>query len=112
MTQLPALYAIPVDKYNRHFDNAEFVLIGRKLHFYLKSIALVTGFKWAIERKYDYIFEMDADFSHNPDDLMALYRACAKDGADGRRFQLPGRRNAFQNSSTPQGKDKTRPPAY
>ena len=44
--------------------------------------AYITGFKWAIERKYDYIFEMDADFSHNPDDLMALYRACAKDGAD------------------------------
>ena len=34
--------------------------------------AYITGFKWAIERKYEYIFEMDADFSHNPDDLMAL----------------------------------------
>lgn len=44
--------------------------------------AYITGFKWAIERKYDYIFEMDADFSHNPDDLMALYRACEADGAD------------------------------
>ena len=34
--------------------------------------AYIHGFKWAIERKYDYIFEMDADFSHNPDDLLRL----------------------------------------
>ena len=38
--------------------------------------AYITGFKWAIEHKYDYIFEMDADFSHNPDDLPKLYEAC------------------------------------
>ena len=44
--------------------------------------AYITGFKWAIEHKYDYIFEMDADFSHNPDDLMKLYDACANQGAD------------------------------
>ena len=44
--------------------------------------AYITGFKWSIEQKYDYIFEMDADFSHNPNDLLALYDACAKDGAD------------------------------
>lgn len=44
--------------------------------------AYITGFKWAIEHKYDYIFEMDADFSHNPDDLPRLYHACAYDGAD------------------------------
>ncbi len=44
--------------------------------------AYITGFKWAIEHKYDYIFEMDADFSHNPDDLIRLYDACAKNGAD------------------------------
>ena len=44
--------------------------------------AYITGFKRAIADGYDYIFEMDADFSHNPDDLMALYRACAEDGAD------------------------------
>jgi len=43
--------------------------------------AYVHGFKWAIERKYDYIFEMDADFSHNPKDLENLYAACHK-GAD------------------------------
>jgi len=44
--------------------------------------AYIHGFKWAIAKKYDYIFEMDCDFSHNPDDLVRLYDACAKDGAD------------------------------
>ncbi|TDP58767.1 polyprenol monophosphomannose synthase [Flavobacterium dankookense] len=44
--------------------------------------AYVHGFKWALEKKYEYIFEMDADFSHNPNDLERLYDACAKDGAD------------------------------
>lgn len=39
--------------------------------------AYITGFKWALEKDYDYIFEMDADFSHNPDDLIRLYEACA-----------------------------------
>jgi len=43
--------------------------------------AYIYGFKWAIERNYSYIFEMDADFSHNPKDLDRLYQAC-KDGAD------------------------------
>ncbi len=44
--------------------------------------AYITGFKWAIEHGYDYIFEMDADFSHAPKDLPRLYDACAKDGYD------------------------------
>ncbi len=44
--------------------------------------AYITGFKWAIEHQADYIFEMDADFSHNPQDLMKLYDACANGGAD------------------------------
>lgn len=44
--------------------------------------AYITGFKWAIEHQYDYIFEMDADFSHNPDDLPRLYAACADEGYD------------------------------
>ncbi len=43
--------------------------------------AYLTGFKWSIEHKYDYIFEMDADFSHNPSDVPKLYNAC-KEGAD------------------------------
>src|SRR5690606_2533870 len=41
----------------------------------------IHGFKWALQRTYDYIFEMDADFSHNPDDLNRLLQAC-KEGAD------------------------------
>ena len=44
--------------------------------------AYIHGFKWAITKKYDYIIEMDADFSHNPKDLIRLYNACCKDGAD------------------------------
>ncbi|MBQ2112045.1 MAG: polyprenol monophosphomannose synthase [Bacteroidales bacterium] len=43
--------------------------------------AYITGFKWSVEHKFDYIFEMDADFSHNPEDLPRLYNAC-KEGAD------------------------------
>lgn len=44
--------------------------------------AYITGFKWSIEKKYDYIFEMDADFSHAPSDLPRLYAACADEGYD------------------------------
>ena len=44
--------------------------------------AYIAGFRWAIEHRYDYIFEMDADFSHDPKDLVRLYHACANDGAD------------------------------
>jgi len=44
--------------------------------------AYIAGFKWAIENAYDYIFEMDADFSHNPKDLVRLYDACANKGFD------------------------------
>lgn len=44
--------------------------------------AYIAGFKWAIEQKYDYIIEMDADFSHNPNDLIPLRKACAEEGAD------------------------------
>lgn len=43
--------------------------------------AYIAGFKWAIEHKANYIFEMDADFSHNPNDLLKLYDACANNGA-------------------------------
>ncbi|NOR27903.1 MAG: glycosyltransferase [Lutibacter sp.] len=44
--------------------------------------AYIHGFKWALKKNYDYIIEMDADFSHNPKDLIHLYNACAIDGAD------------------------------
>jgi dolichol-phosphate mannosyltransferase len=54
--------------------------------------AYIHGFKWAIERGYEFVFEMDADFSHNPADLERLYSACKYDGADvsiGSRY-VPG----------------------
>lgn len=44
--------------------------------------AYIHGFKWALKKGYEYIFEMDADFSHNPEDLLKLYDACAVGGAD------------------------------
>ncbi len=54
--------------------------------------AYIYGFKWSMERKYEYVFEMDADFSHNPADLERLYNACKNEGADlsiGSRY-VPG----------------------
>lgn len=59
-----------------------------KLHLELRTkksglgTAYVHGFKWALAKGYDYIFEMDADFSHDPNDLIKLYNACHVDGAD------------------------------
>ena len=44
--------------------------------------AYIAGFKWALQHDYEYVIEMDADFSHRPEDLVPLYNACAKDGAD------------------------------
>ena len=44
--------------------------------------AYIAGFRWALEHEYDYIFEMDADFSHNPNDLIRLFNACHKEGND------------------------------
>lgn len=59
-----------------------------KLHLVCRSgklglgTAYIFGFKWALEKGYEFIFEMDADFSHNPDDLLRLHNACANEGAD------------------------------
>ena len=44
--------------------------------------AYIAGFKWALKRHYDFIFEMDADFSHNPTDLLRLYSACKNEDCD------------------------------
>lgn len=44
--------------------------------------AYIAGFKWALERSYEYIFEMDCDFSHNPEDLVRLRQACHEGNAD------------------------------
>ena len=46
------------------------------------GLAYIHGFKWALKNNYEYIFEMDCDFSHNPNDLIKLYNSCAKEGAD------------------------------
>jgi dolichol-phosphate mannosyltransferase len=61
--------------------NDKLFLLERKGKLGLGT-AYIAGFKWAIERKYDFIFEMDADFSHNPNDLLKLYAACYEQGAD------------------------------
>ena len=61
---------------------------GDRLHILERSgkqglgTAYLLGFNWALEHGYDYVFEMDADFSHDPNDLLRLYKACAEDGAD------------------------------
>lgn len=61
---------------------------GTKLHLLERKgklglgTAYIAGFKYAIENKFDYIFEMDCDFSHNPDDLIHLFNACNTGGAD------------------------------
>ena len=44
--------------------------------------AYIAGFRWALDHDYEYVFEMDADFSHNPNDLPRLYKACTEEGAD------------------------------
>ena len=62
------------------FEN-ELFLIERKGKSGLGT-AYIRGFRWILEREYDFIFQMDADFSHNPNDLIRLYNACKKDGAD------------------------------
>ena len=69
-----------VKKLQKEFPESLF-MIERKGKLGLGT-AYLTGFKWALEKGYDYIFEMDADFSHNPIDVPRLYEACAKDGAD------------------------------
>ncbi|MGZ5285951.1 MAG: polyprenol monophosphomannose synthase [Flavisolibacter sp.] len=63
-----------------HFNNTVF-LEERKGKLGLGT-AYIHGFKWAIAKGYEYIFEMDADFSHNPADLPKLYQACKEEGAD------------------------------
>jgi len=61
---------------------------GGRLHIIVRSgklglgTAYIAGFKWALEHDYEYIFEMDADFSHDPNDLPRLYAACHDEGYD------------------------------
>jgi len=69
-----------VEKLQTEFSNKLFIE-NRKDKQGL-GIAYIHGFKWALNAGYDYIFEMDADFSHNPKDLPRLYKACKEEGAD------------------------------
>jgi len=71
--------AFIVKNLQKEFDGRIF-LVERKGKLGLGT-AYITGFKWAINEGFEYIFEMDADFSHNPDDLLNLYQACIE-GAD------------------------------
>jgi dolichol-phosphate mannosyltransferase len=76
----PDLTALKVKDLIAEFPNQLF-LQERKGKLGLGT-AYIHGFKWALERDYDYIFEMDADFSHDPKDLIRLYNACEKDEND------------------------------
>lgn len=108
---LRTVYALPEDFHVLIIDDgspdgtAEIVqslqteFMGR-LHLLCRSgkqglgTAYIAGFKWALEREYDYIFEMDCDFSHNPNDLIHLLAACRDQGADlsvGSRYTKGGK---------------------
>ncbi len=69
-----------IKKLQKEYTN-QLHLIQRKGKLGLGT-AYITGFKWALENHFEYICEMDADFSHNPDDLIRLYDACETQGAD------------------------------
>jgi len=76
----PDLTALKVKELQDEFSGKLFLEVRRE-----KSglgTAYIHGFKWSLERHYNFIFEMDADFSHNPKDIIRLYDACQKDGAD------------------------------
>jgi len=76
----PDLTALKVKELQSEFPEQLFLEIRKE-----KSglgTAYIHGFKWCLAKGYDYIFEMDADFSHNPNDLIRLYDACETDGAD------------------------------
>ena len=76
----PDLTALKVKELQKEFPERLY-LESRKEKGGLGT-AYIHGFKWALNKKYDYIFEMDADFSHDPKDLIKLYTACDKNGAD------------------------------
>lgn len=76
----PDLTAMKVRELQQQYQGQLFLEIRKE-----KSglgTAYIHGFKWCLERNYDYIFEMDADFSHNPKDLVRLYETCHENGAD------------------------------
>lgn len=76
----PDLTALKVKEIAKEFEGKLF-LLERKGKLGLGT-AYIEGFKWALENGYSFIFEMDADFSHNPNDLIRLYNACDREGYD------------------------------
>ena len=68
-----------VMKMQPSFPNLHIIVRSGKLGL---GTAYITGFKWALEEGYNYIFEMDADFSHDPNDLVRLLKECVENGAD------------------------------
>lgn len=76
----PDLTALKVKELQEEFPDKLFLEV-RKEKAGLGT-AYIHGFKWSLNKTYNYIFEMDADFSHNPDDIVKLYNACYIDGAD------------------------------
>lgn len=75
----PDLTQLKVKELQNKFDNLYLEVRTEKSGL---GTAYIHGFKWSLAHNYDYIFEMDADFSHNPKDLIKLYNACCMDGAD------------------------------
>jgi dolichol-phosphate mannosyltransferase len=76
----PDLTALKVKALQKEFPNRLFLELRKE-----KSglgTAYIHGFKWALKKEYEFIFEMDADFSHDPNDLIKLYQACNENGAD------------------------------
>jgi dolichol-phosphate mannosyltransferase len=69
-----------VTKLQNEFSNKLFLEVRKEKNGL--GTAYIHGFKWALEKGYEYIIEMDADFSHNPKDLNRLYKACSKKNAD------------------------------
>jgi dolichol-phosphate mannosyltransferase len=69
-----------VDKVAKEFPNNIFLL--KRTSKLGLGTAYIAGFKWALKKQYDFIFEMDADFSHNPKDLLELYSACENENCD------------------------------
>ncbi len=75
----PDLTNLKVKELQKEFNNLNLEVRTEKAGL---GTAYIHGFKWCLNHNYEYIFEMDADFSHNPKDLIKLYNACHIDGAD------------------------------
>lgn len=75
----PDLTHLKVKELQKEFSNLHLEVRQKKSGL---GTAYIHGFKWCLSKGYNYIFEMDADFSHNPKDLIKLYNACHIDGAD------------------------------